>query len=384
MNQYGLVAHLALRFAPHPENLATESLAFILQGSKTARSAVTRSLNRAGAGLPADLSFRSQVHGEDNAIPDLIGIDNEGRTRLILEAKFWAGLTDNQPLTYLARLPQQVESHLVFVVPARRIESVWSEILRRCQDGKRELAGETSSTEYRSIRVGSTSTMAIISWRLLLADIRRSLQDAQEVQSLADVVQLEVLCARMDEQDFLPLRAEELGSDRGLRIMQLCSIVNAVADAGIREKLLGPRPAKKSKYVETGLYGRYVLIHGLESLLNLSCSMWSKYRETPIWLTILDRDWVWKLRADALAALSELTSASPPRAIVGKYGLYIPLFVPTQVEKHDVEKSLLTQLRLVRDLLASKLGPLAPVPEPLAATGQAATPSEMEDDSDSE
>jgi hypothetical protein len=92
-----LFGHLALRFASHPENLATEALAYILAESPTGRNAFVDFLGTFVEGLPRDFTFRTQATGEGNEIPDLVGIDDLAHEVVIAEAKFWAGLTDNQP-----------------------------------------------------------------------------------------------------------------------------------------------------------------------------------------------------------------------------------------------------------------------------------------------
>ena len=65
--------------------------------------------------------------------PDLTIYDSAGQHRLFVENKFWAGLTDAQPVTYLSHLPQDNDpSALVFLVPEERVRSVWAELRRRC------------------------------------------------------------------------------------------------------------------------------------------------------------------------------------------------------------------------------------------------------------
>jgi hypothetical protein len=128
----GLIAHLVTRFAAHPENLATEALAYILRNSGTARLAFLRHLSEFGPALPETLTFRTQASGADNAIPDLIGADEEGRQLVIAEAKFWAGLSDHQPSTYLRRLPADHPGVVIFVAPQARFQTLWPELLRRC------------------------------------------------------------------------------------------------------------------------------------------------------------------------------------------------------------------------------------------------------------
>ena len=63
---------------------------------------------------------------------DLVAYDAGGSERVLIEAKFWAGLTDNQPNTYLARLLRAGEpAVLLFVAPEQRLVTVWTEIRGR-------------------------------------------------------------------------------------------------------------------------------------------------------------------------------------------------------------------------------------------------------------
>jgi hypothetical protein len=94
----GLFGHLATKFGPHPENLATEALNYILAGSLASRRALIHFLAQAEIVLPPDLFFRTQVHGDDSAIPDLSGVDADARRLVIVEAMFWAGLTEHPPV----------------------------------------------------------------------------------------------------------------------------------------------------------------------------------------------------------------------------------------------------------------------------------------------
>ena len=83
--------------------------------------------------LPNDLMFQSQISDAETGIPDLVGVNPDGKQIILLEAKFWAGLTDNQPVAYLKRLPKQIDSALVVIAPAKRIPMLWSELVSRCK-----------------------------------------------------------------------------------------------------------------------------------------------------------------------------------------------------------------------------------------------------------
>ena len=142
------MGHLITRFSKHPENLAVEALSYILEKSPPASHALLRLLGDAGIALPANMRFRAQATGDDDARPDLEGRDDETGAMVVLEAKFWAGLTGNQPTTYIRRLPSSVPSVLAFIVPARRFASIWPELVARCQEAdcgvgmREELAAE--------------------------------------------------------------------------------------------------------------------------------------------------------------------------------------------------------------------------------------------------
>jgi hypothetical protein len=123
-----LFGHLASRFSKRPEKLATEAVAFVVNRSEAMREALRRLIGRTGIELPRFARFRSQAGDEQGNIPDLIGIDTAGVERLIIENKFWAGLTDNQPAGYLKRLTADGGAVLVFVVPSKRLPIIWEEL----------------------------------------------------------------------------------------------------------------------------------------------------------------------------------------------------------------------------------------------------------------
>jgi hypothetical protein len=82
-----------------------------------------------GVDLPADLVFHSQVGDPQTGRPDLVATDEMGGERLIIEAKFWANLTDNQPGAYLTRLAPARPSLLLVVAPQVRLATLWTDLL---------------------------------------------------------------------------------------------------------------------------------------------------------------------------------------------------------------------------------------------------------------
>ena len=96
-----ILAEMALRFVDQREVLATAGLGHVLGASPTARQALRELLVDRGVDVPDDLAYRTEVIevGEEGR-PDVVGTLGKSR-HVIVEGKFWATLTDAQPVGYL-------------------------------------------------------------------------------------------------------------------------------------------------------------------------------------------------------------------------------------------------------------------------------------------
>ncbi len=102
-----ILGHLITHhFSDQAEVAATESLVYLLSSSASTRVALHRLISQRVPSLPDDLVYRGQVISEGSAgRPDVVGFAPDGQRRIIVEGKFWAGLTDQQPVGYLKLLP---------------------------------------------------------------------------------------------------------------------------------------------------------------------------------------------------------------------------------------------------------------------------------------
>ncbi|MEW5985524.1 MAG: hypothetical protein AB1791_02720 [Chloroflexota bacterium] len=349
MQHQSLFGHVATLFSTHPENLATESLNFILNRSIVAERAFLDYIRQLDIALPETLSFRTQMGGKDNAIPDLVGVDADGQQVIIVEAKFWAGLTNNQPVTYLKRLPPQ-DSILLFIAPAMRFSTLWSELVRRCQESDLSIVEERPlGGEFLAAKTVTSHVLALTSWRSILAFIRRTLEAAGEIEAASDVAQLQGLCQRMDDNAFLPLRSEELTANIGRRVYQFCQLVNDVTNMALSEGLASTEGLRATGGF--GWYGRYMKLFDIPCLLKFDANLWARYRETPIWLRVYGKDW--KFSQSIKDALAQLELADPVRLILVNDELVVPMCIPIGVEKNQVVAELMTQFREVANLLRS-------------------------------
>ena len=99
MANESLLGHISGEFTSNQEeNIASASLVYILK-NKIARKAFFEFIEQVGFKFDSDLKIQAQVHEDDKGIPDIVGKDKAGRSVLIIEAKFWAGLTGH-PVSY--------------------------------------------------------------------------------------------------------------------------------------------------------------------------------------------------------------------------------------------------------------------------------------------
>ena len=162
-----LLAKLALapKFGPHQtENIAVEALGHILSESEAARHALSDVLRTGGAEVGKIARVRTQASGAKRTQPDLAGFDQCGAERVLIEAKFGARLTENQPVAYLKRLPENQGSVLLFVAPAARIESLWTDLCRLVTEAKIELVPGPEEATLRWAVAGGERRLMLTSW----------------------------------------------------------------------------------------------------------------------------------------------------------------------------------------------------------------------------
>jgi hypothetical protein len=348
--QTTLFGHLATRFATHPENLATEALGYILRESSHAREALRDLLAQASVDVLGELTYRNQATGDDNAQPDIVGLDLQGQQRLVIEAKFWAGLTPHQPVTYVNRLPLDGGTLLV-IAPGARDALLWGELVRRCQDaGLQGSQIELGKNQYRRYALDDGRNLLLLSWRMLLEFILGRVESVGDRKAQGDVIQLLGLCERMDSEAFLPLTSEELTSQVYRRVLQFGDIVDDVVRLLVGR---GVADTQKLTSVATkGTYGRYLRFNGIGAYLACDISRWMTMACTPLWITF-GQSFLGGCPQAVRDALAPLASASPPRLFTNEKGLpCLPLFVPLQQTRDVVISTVMAQLDDLAKLLS--------------------------------
>lgn len=305
-----LFAHLAFkRFSDRAEDLATEALCYLLDQSAELEDALCSFLHDAGVDLPRNLQFASQVSGDRGERPDVIA-KADGREVLLIEAKFGAGLTENQPVTYLERLLPG-PGCLLFIVPDARVESVWFDVVERARQRFGTLTLPASTQSLRVAQVHGELRMVLTSWKRVLEALQTGVEGGSNTQFAEDLRQLRGLVNRVDEHEFLPLTSFDLTSKHYARILDFQRIPTDVFRR-LEAKKVATRSGL-SKGNGLAFVGEYFVLGRVAVFLTFNLKHWLSHGVSPIWLVLYGKvASVQKTDIPAAqSAIRELRHASP-------------------------------------------------------------------------
>ena len=209
------------RMGLKPEPAATQALACILNSNPEIAQAFVGMLRDTGITFEPGRIEAELQHEESQ--PDLTIHDSDGRARVFVENKFWAGLTDAQPVSYLDHLPEDPPSALLLIVPEQRDSTVWSELRVRCSDAG--YAWEDTAAYCAHV---DGKIMSLTSWRYVLQKLLDVADRGRHDNIRCDVLQLQGLANREDREAFLPLRADEVTDQEAAR--RLVNYVDLIGD----------------------------------------------------------------------------------------------------------------------------------------------------------
>jgi hypothetical protein len=329
-----LLAEMASRFAGQREVLATSGLGYVLRVSSTARDALRTWLAERGVAIPPDLAYGTEViDPEQEGRPDVVGAVGKERY-LIIEGKFWASLTDNQPVGYLHSLEDG--GCLLVVAPELRFETVGAELVRRCQRADLEVPGASAIMRGGVSPIAARWSLGVVSWRVLLGRLHASLVDHGEAGLAADVEQLVGLSELEDQDAFLPVTSTDLSTPTPRRVRQFMELVDGLSRRGEAVGLFSLAGFRSAGAL--GWYARYVAAGPVQLAISADLRRWAEQRMTPLWV---------EAAVDPGTALADLAAATPPGVFFdGTRGRpVIPLEIPLHVERDELIEDLLRQVR---------------------------------------
>ena len=334
-----LLAHLAYKFSPQPETVATEALGHILRSSDESRNSLREFLLASGVDTGRINNVSTEVSGESLERPDLSCMDEDGRERILIELKFWAGMTDNQPGTYLTRLPDDRPSALLVIAPSSRLETLWPQV--RDPLDEFPVHGEGASNETRWVSLRDERRLILTSWSSVLEGLTSAVQDEQ---SSEDIRQLRGLVDQQDSEAFLPLGAEQLSPETPRLILNLSRLVDD-ASARIFDTTWAERGRMQKRW-EGGPF-QYLTVSDLSTWFGVNYYHWKQYEITPLWLGFQPS--AWEHEDQILNCVQTLRHQDPPR-YMEEEGI-IPIRLKTRTEYGLVLDDVVKQLKEIAQLL---------------------------------
>lgn len=277
-----LLAYLVSSFPGNSENIATEALRHIFDNSDASVEALNDVVQSGVRGTQPITKVKSQVIGSDGTIPDLVGFDESGKERVLIEVKFWAQLTNNQPNGYLERLPDDGPAVLIFLVPDDRIHSLWPQLRNRVKETFSGLAEVDS--ERKCARVDCTQRhLMIVGWGSLLDSMATRSRDSDESGVETEIRQLRSLARYADAGAMKPIRhGEEFGADSERQQRTYKRLIDAGTDRGI-EQGWASRKGLRATPRSHG-YGRYIRLGGGVVWFGVNVDRFEETRDTPLWV----------------------------------------------------------------------------------------------------
>ena len=261
--QNSLLAHIASNFISEYENVANSSIAYLLNEYSASQEALKSIL--CIDSVPTYYVTESST--VSNGRPDVTGFDSNGKTAIIIEGKFWANLTHNQPGNYLKEIMD--DGKILFLAPEKRLSSLAIEIKKRVGD--------------------SSEKVVICSWAKFLNLIEKENNKNHNHHLASDLLQITELCQKMDAEGMPPLSASDLDPMNGKVASNFSDVIDE-CNRILREwehsdfKGLITTPKKYG-------YGFYFRGHKFDCYLHFDTNKWfTRNSHTPIWLSVSGKD----------------------------------------------------------------------------------------------
>lgn len=331
-----LLAHLYSRINGSQEDVATAALQYIISSSAELKRAFNKLLaDVIKIEFDPDTRYSLQSVGKNKERPDMSGADSDGKEIILCEMKFYAGLTFNQPNTYLDRLKEENGKALVFVCPEQRKIYLWNEIKNRCENNGKTLTDEDG---YRVTVDGIA--MAIITWAQVIETLQRTAASVA-VEALFDISELDGFCEMMDSTAFLPFKAEDLSSDvarseeRYFQVIdRLCEMLKANKTINADTKNLRATPTRNG-------YFRYMHLNGNGLALIFDRMFWINKTsvETPFWFYI-----GWSQSPELKNKISSIVPKNEQIVFGRENIIAIALHAPANAQLDEIAENMMNQI----------------------------------------
>jgi hypothetical protein len=338
------------RLSQESENVATSALEFILDSSEAARNGMMKLLRGVVPEMPR-LWFRTQ-ETDGSSRPDMWGKDEEGKPHVFIENKFWAGLTENQPVSYLRILAKQSHATaLLVVVPQAREQTVWRELSHRLEkEGISATERGSSAGVVRSVTTGIGPILALTSWTKLLSFLEHEVAEDNDAKS--NLLQLRALCEAVESDSFVPISAEEVSDQRTpTLILQLSAIWKSAVEVAVTEGALNlARLMPQADASRTGRYAYFGNERSIGVWIGIHFALWKAHGGTPLWAVFSPGQFGHSYEVRPL--LEPWAAKNDVFATTEKDDFVVALEIPFGEEKEIVVRAIVNRLKAISDVLS--------------------------------
>lgn len=337
------------RYSQSYEDVATDALAYILNTHEPARLGMMKIIRVFISDLP-DLRFRTQL-AEGSIRPDMWGYAGSD-TYLFVENKFWAGLTETQPMSYLNELTKYPhKTLLLMIVPGAREQTMIAELSRRMIEADVDINEEISQNKeiFWWVTTNIGPSLALTSWPRIIELLKK--ESANNPTAQNDLALLQSLCDAADIGEFIPMNSNELSNQLiPTLILQLGQIIRDAVDIGLREQFLSNEGLTAS--VRWDRFGKYVWLNERNNvgvLFGLDYELWKEYGVSPLWVSFSTTNFGRAYEVEPLLR----TSIDKKHLLVtlGDNSLAYSINLKTRVDKDQVLQDIVDQLRELADIL---------------------------------
>jgi hypothetical protein len=283
LDETNFLAYIAWRYGRKKEDIGTDVMAYLLT-KPSAKRALRKLLGNLGwPHLPSAFEVKPRKKGE-KGIPDLALFGRQtGDREVIIENKFWSGLTSHQPCAYLDQVSGS-NGLVLFVVPRKRRQPIWDKVQDRCEAAQRPV----DTAGHRFIGETKGQYIAVTTWEEMVDHLDKHTRENRELSVF--VHQLRSLCEMAQKDEIAPLDPAVLSDDHvGKAVYDYIRLAELIAETAEGEGLIYLQKKQEKGAIGTGWSGKYGEIQGYRAWIGFDARTWATYGKSPIWIEFDDK-----------------------------------------------------------------------------------------------
>ena len=335
-DNHTLLSFIALRHTIGREDVATDALFFILSHSEAARQALSCFLGDECGPLPITKA-KPRMTDEHGATPDLACLDSDDNVVALVESKFWATLTHNQPVTYWQGLPKDKPAVLMFLAPAFRVNEsgLWDELVARLSNAGHELGPATRAKNLIfAPSKDSLRRLVLTSWTALLGQMAQDTERAGDDLASFEIAQLKGLATSV-------IRGDNPRRDDNLKKL--------IEDAVKRLEQSGWANLRRlSSGRGFDYYARYLYLAGCYAWLGIDYKALKEMPDKPLWLSFYKDN---AAKVDLKAIRARLDETGRPSFVRRNNEMSVSIPLPVNADTEATLEAIVVELeRIARTL----------------------------------